>query len=192
MKESTKQLKLDKATAEILGITLEEVQQKRRGHIASGRAREAEAIGLFLERPDGFIRKTCANCRETFLTTYKFVSNCSTECRIASLERVGIYWNPMHADDMWKRTRIPTEYSIPPKALKVLLELAKYQDRSSPTEKLQDQISSPVDNEPESFSQSDNTHPQISEPQKYQAPSPPELTSLESQVDPELAALGIL
>jgi hypothetical protein len=192
LKESTKQLKLDQATAEILGITVEEVQEKRRGHLASGHAREAEAIGLFLETPDAFKRKTCANCRETFLTTYKFVSNCSTECRIASLEKVGIYWNPMHADDMWRRSQIPTEYSIPPKALKVLLELAKYQDRSNPTETPQDQILSLSSNEPESSSSPDSNHQQISEPHKSQEPSPPVSTSSESQVDPELLALGIL
>lgn len=192
MKESTKQLKLDQAAAEILGITVEEVQQKRRGHLNNGRTREAEAIGLFLERPDAFFRRKCVNCGGTFLTTYKYVSNCSTECRIDSLEKVGIYWNPMHADDMWKRSNIPTEYSIPPKALKLLLDLAKYQDHSSPNPQLQDPEQSPVYTSSEPDEVSDNTPQQTSLPHKSQEPAPPLSTSPETQVDPELEALGIL
>lgn len=185
MKESTKQLKLDQATAELLGLTLEEVQQKRRGHLANGHAREAEAIGIFLERPDAFFRRKCINCHEEFLTTYKFVSNCSTECRIDSLAEVGIYWNPMHADDMWKRTGIPTEYSIPPKALNLLLEIAKSQDRSNPMSLL-DQ-----NNEPESSLPQNSIPDPVSEIHKSPEQQPLVLTAIESEAAAELAALGI-
>lgn len=189
MKESTKQLKLDQATADILGITLEEVQQKRRGHLNDGHTRQAEAIGLFLEKPDAFFQRTCINCRKVFLTSYKFVSNCSTECRISSLEKVGIYWNPMHTDDMWQRAKVPIEYSIPPRALKLLLELAKYQDHSSQSEtEVLPQVS---DNESEFFEPLDNTDQQIYEPQISPEPLPQLLESVESQVAEELAALGI-
>lgn len=183
MKESTKQLKLDQATAELLGLTLEQVQEKRRGHLSNGHAREAESIGIFLERPDAFFRRKCKNCGQEFLTTYKFVSNCSTECRIASLEKVGIYWNPMHADDMWKRTGIPTEYSIPPKALKLLLEIAKSQDRSNPIQ---------VDKSFESLQEHQHKRPpQIPEAQIFLEKLPPELTPIEAEAAAELAALGI-
>lgn len=185
MKESTKQLKLDQATAEILGLTLEEVQEKRRGHLSNGHAREAESIGMFLERPDAFFRRKCINCGEEFLTTYKFVSNCSTECRISSLEKVGIYWNPMHADDMWKRTGIPTEYSIPPKALKLLLEIAKSQDHSS-------QSPSQVDKSSESLQEHQHKHPpQIPEAQISPKQSLLGLTPIEAEAAAQLAALGI-
>lgn len=190
MKESTKQLRLDLAAAEILGITVEEVQQKRRGHLNDGHTREAEAIGLFLERPDAFFRRKCKNCQEIFLTTYKFVSNCSTECRIESLEKVGINWNPMHTtDEMWKRSQVPTEYSIPPRALNLLLDLAKYQDHSSQSELVKED---PVYISPGSALTSDDIVPQLPEPQKFLTPLPPQSIELESQAVDELAALGIL
>ena len=191
MKESTKQQRLDQAAAEILGISVEEVQQKRRGHLNDGRTREAEAIGLFLERPDAFFRRKCKNCSQEFLTSYKFVSNCSTECRIESLEKVGIYWNPMHTDDMWKRAQVPTEYSIPPKALKLLLDLAKYQDHSNQSSsELTDQSSSDI--AAESVLTSYSTDPPTYELQKSPEPLPPESIISESRVADELADLGIL
>jgi len=90
--------------------------------------REAQAIFLFIEKPEAFIQKKCDTCHNFFLTTYQFVSVCSTACRIKSLEEIGIDWNPLHTpEERWKRSQIPTEYSIPPKALQILLELAREQ-----------------------------------------------------------------
>lgn len=41
---------------------------------------------------------------------------------------MGIDWNPMHtATERWARAQIPTEYSIPPTALKILLQIAEDQ-----------------------------------------------------------------
>lgn len=126
MKESIKQARHDKALANLLGITLEEVQAQRQKEESSDKVREAQAIFLFMEKPDAFIRKTCVHCKGTFLTNYKFVSLCSSTCRIKALEAQGIIWNPMHtAEDRWRRAQIPAEYSIPPAALAVLIDLAQ-------------------------------------------------------------------
>lgn len=189
MKESTKQRKLDEKLAELLGLSLEEVQSKRRAHLSDGRAREAEAIGMFLEKPEGFFKRKCKNCGELFLTTYKFVSDCSTECRIDSLEKIGIAWNPTHLpDERWKRTQIPTEYTVPPKALKILIEIAKSQDYSNP------KASPPLpvaDNEPSS-----SVAPASNQPNAESLKSPsaelPRLTQVGSEVDEQLAALWLL
>lgn len=126
MRESIKQARHDKALADLLGITLEEVQAQRQKEESSDKVREAQAIFLFMEKPEAFIRKTCVHCKGTFLTNYQFVSLCSSTCRIKSLEAQGIIWNPMHtAEDRWRRAKIPAEYSIPPAALKILLEIAQ-------------------------------------------------------------------
>lgn len=131
MKESTRkareQRKHDEALAQILGITYEDVLAQRQKEAENDMVREAQAIHLFLERPDAFISKMCANpgCGKLFLTSYQFVSLCSTTCRMESLEQLGINWNPMRGpEERWTRAQIPTEYSIPPQALQVLIQLA--------------------------------------------------------------------
>lgn len=131
MKDSTRkareQRKHDEALAAILGITYQEVQAQRQKEAENDIIREAQAIHLFLERPDAFISKICANpqCGKLFLTSYQFVSLCSTVCRMESLEKLGINWNPMRGpEERWSRAQIPTEYSIPPEALQVLIQLA--------------------------------------------------------------------
>lgn len=109
-------------------MSLEEVQQNRAKEEADDKVREAQAILLFLEKPEAFIRKNCDWCHGDFLTSYQYVSVCSTHCRALSLERVGITWNPSHLPwERWTRAQIPIEYSIPPAALQVLLELAEAQ-----------------------------------------------------------------
>ena len=126
MRESIKQARHDKALAKLLGISLEEVQAQRQKEESSDKVREAQAIFLFMEKPEAFMRKTCVYCKGTFLTNYKYVSLCSSTCRIKSLELQGIIWNPMHtAEDRWRRAQIPAEYSIPPAALAVLIDLAQ-------------------------------------------------------------------
>jgi hypothetical protein len=138
MKESTRkareQRKHDEALAAILGISYEDVLAQRQKEAENDRIREAQAIHLFLERPDAFISKVCSNpsCGKLFLTSYQFVSLCSTTCRIESLEQLGINWNPMRGpEERWTRAQIPTEYSIPPEALQVLLQLAQDQQEKS-------------------------------------------------------------
>lgn len=133
MKESTRQRKAEeKHNAEIarlLGLDQETVQSLRDTQTADDKIREAQAVLLFVEKPDAFISKKCDFCHGHFLTTYQFVSVCSTQCRIASLEKIGISYNPLHTpEERWKRTQIPTEYSIPPKAVQLLIELAKSQE----------------------------------------------------------------
>jgi hypothetical protein len=128
MKESTKKARQNKKIAELLGLDVKEVEALRSKDEADDVMREAQAIFLFLEKPEAFINKKCDQCHNFFLTTYQFVSVCSTQCRINSLEKIGIDWNPLHTpEERWKRAKIPTEYSIPPKALQILLELADEQ-----------------------------------------------------------------
>lgn len=128
MKESTKQERHNKRLAQLLGMNPEDVQALRSKEDADDKVREAQAILLFVERPEAFISKKCDNCHGQFLTTYQFVSVCSTMCRISSLERIGVEWNPLHTpEERWKRSKIPTEYSIPPRALQTLLQLAQSQ-----------------------------------------------------------------
>lgn len=133
MKESIKQERQNKRLAELLGMKPEEVQALRVKEDADSHIREATGVLLFIEKPDAFITKRCDECKGTFATTYQFVSVCSTSCRIRSLKKIGIDWNPLHTpEERWKRSKIPTEYSIPPRALKVLLELASEQQLQEP------------------------------------------------------------
>lgn len=126
MKESTKQRRHDEQLAKLLNISVEEVQAQRQKEESDDKVREVQAIFLFLEQPEAFMLKICDRCKGTFLTNYKFVSVCSSICRIKSLEKMGIVWNPMHtAENRWHRAQVPAEYSIPPAAVKVLIELAK-------------------------------------------------------------------
>ena len=129
MKESTKQERHNKRLAQLLGMNPEDVQALRSKEDADDKVREAQAILLFVERPEAFISKKCDECHGQFLTTYQFVSVCSTLCRLKSLERIGVEWNPLHTpEERWKRSKIPTEYSIPPRALRILLQLAQEQE----------------------------------------------------------------
>ena len=137
MKESTKNARHDAAIAELLGISLEEIQAQRVKEEVDSKAREAQAVLIFLEHPDKFISKFCDKCRRVFLTSYQFVSVCSSKCRIAALADIGIDWNPMRtADERWKRAQIPVDYTIPPDAVEVLMQLA--QDQKLRDEVVQD------------------------------------------------------
>lgn len=128
MKPQTKQARQNKRLAELLGMNPEDVQALRSKDAADDVMREAQAIFLFIEKPEAFISKKCDECKNHFLTTYQFVSVCSTDCRIKSLERIGIEWNPLHTpEERWKRSKIPTEYSIPPKALAILIKMGQEQ-----------------------------------------------------------------
>lgn len=190
MKYTAKQLRHDKMLAELLDLTLEQVQEKRRAQDKNEGLREAEAILLFVERPEGFRRKKCDNCKQEFLTTYRFVSNCSTQCRVDSLERMGIIWNPMHtSDDRWKRTQLPVEYSIPPAALATLLEIARCQDLPSSISSEQVLIEQ---DEPELLEETSDIALQTDDIHTHLEPSLPELDLPGLEADPELIALGIL
>lgn len=126
MKETTRQKRHDERLAQLLGIPLEAVQAQREAEEQNDKSREAQAVHLFLERPDAFITKVCKKCGGTFLTTYQFVAYCSNRCRIKSLADIGIDWNPYHTpEERWQRTKIPVEYTIPPAALQVLLKIAE-------------------------------------------------------------------
>ena len=132
MKESTKKRRHDERLAQLLGLSLEEVQASRAKEERDDKVREATAVQLFLERPEAFIQKICKVCGQHFLTTYQYVSDCSTSCMTKSLERIGITWNPMHnPTERWARAKIPTGYSIPPKALQTLLAIARDQEEAS-------------------------------------------------------------
>lgn len=191
MRYTVKQLRHDKMLAELLELTLEEVQEKRRAQDKNEHLREAEAILLFVERPEGFRRKKCQNpkCKQEFLTTYRFVSNCSTQCRVDSLERMGIIWNPMHtSDERWKRTHVPVEYSIPPAALATLLEIAKYQGLPSSTSSEQEQV---LLDDHEPLEESFDIAPLNNDIHTPLEPSLPVSSLTELEADPELIALGI-
>lgn len=125
MKESTRRRKEDERLAELLGKSLEEIQAMRGVEETDSKFREAQAVHLFLEKPDAFKSKVCQECFGVFLTTYQYVSVCSMNCMIKSLEKIGIDWNPFRtAEERWKRASIPIGYQIPPQALKILIELA--------------------------------------------------------------------
>lgn len=160
MKPAIKSDRQNKKLAELLGLSPEAVQALRTKEDSDTHTREASAILLFIERPDAFITKRCDECKGTFATTYQFVSVCSTNCRIRSLKKIGIDWNPLHTpEERWQRSKIPTEYSIPPRALQKLLEIAeelKLQEQaelvSEPPESLQNNdqsYSDPPGSEPE-------------------------------------------
>lgn len=111
----------------------EEVQALRVKEDSDAHVREATGVLLFVEKPDAFITKKCDECKGMFATTYQFVSVCSTSCRIRSLKKIGIDWNPLHTpEERWQRSKIPTEYSIPPRALRILLEMAEEQKLQEP------------------------------------------------------------
>lgn len=130
MKESTKQRKHDEKLAELLGISLEEVLASREQEERDDKVLEATATLLLLEHPEAFIQKICKECHGLFLTTYRFVAECSSTCRSKALARIGIDWNPMHNQtERWARAKIPTGYTIPPKALEILLAIAQEQQR---------------------------------------------------------------
>jgi len=131
VKETTKNARHDAAIAELLGISVEEVQSQRVKEERDAKAREAQAVLLFLEHPDKFMSKFCDKCHQIFMTSYQFVSVCSSKCRIAALADVGIDWNPMRtADERWKRAQIPVDYTIPPDALAILMQLAQSQSEA--------------------------------------------------------------
>lgn len=131
MKESTRQRRHDEKLAELLGITYEDVLASREQEERDDKVLEGSAVLLFLEHPNAFIQKFCKECGEHFLTTYQFVSECSNACRAKNLARIGITWNPMHnQSERWSRAKIPTGYTIPPKALQILLELAREQEEA--------------------------------------------------------------
>lgn len=176
MKESIKEQRENAKIAQLLGIDPELVQSLRDTQTADDKIREAQAVLLFVERPEAFFSKQCDTCHEKFLTTYQFVSVCSTTCRIAALEKVGISYNPLHTpEERWKRSQIPTEYSIPPKAVQLLIELAQEQFVQPP------ECESP---EVESFvmpSLQPNTAQSNNEPHKSLETSPPSLIDFLSE-----------
>jgi hypothetical protein len=169
LKESTRQRKHDEKLAELLGITLEDVLASREQEERDDKVLEAQAVMLFLEKPEAFIQKICKECGQHFLTTYSFVSDCSSPCRIKALARIGITWNPMHnQSERWARAQIPTGYSIPPKALEILIAIAQEQQQA------QEQAECVTD-EPHELSQ--HTEQSKTEPQIDQVVWPPELDS---------------
>lgn len=126
MKETTRQKRHDEMLAKLLQISVEEVQAQRQTEEQDDKSREAQAVHLFLEKPDAFISKECKNCTRLFLTTYKFVAYCSNRCLGKSLAEIGIDWNPYHTpEDRWRRAKIPTGYTIPPEALEILMQIAE-------------------------------------------------------------------
>lgn len=131
MKESIKKRRHDEKLAQLLGLDLEEVQALRAKEEADDQVREATAVQLFLEKPHAYIQKICKVCGLHFLTTYQYVSDCSSPCRIKALEKQGITWNPIHNPvERWARAKIPTGYTIPPQALEILLAIAQEQQQA--------------------------------------------------------------
>ena len=134
MRPETKQRKLDELAAELLTnsygreVTVDEIRAIRGAEETREKENEATAVLLFVEQPRAFQSKECDNCGRLFLTTYKFVTLCCNKCRITSLAKMGIKWNPTHtADERWHRAQIPIPYIIPPDALEVLITLAQLQ-----------------------------------------------------------------
>lgn len=125
MKQEIKKQREQEKLAEFLGIDVNEVAKMAAKDGPAERVREVQAILLFVERPDAFIRKVCDHCKHSFLTTYQFVSVCSDTCRKNSLLKIGIDWRPINTpEERWQRAGVPIEYTIPPKALDILLEIA--------------------------------------------------------------------
>lgn len=179
MKPATKKERQNKRLAELLGISTDEVASLRAKDESDDVMREAQAIFLFLEKPEAFIQKKCDECHNFFLTTYQFVSVCSTTCRIASLEKIGIDWNPLHTpEERWKRNKIPTEYSIPPKALQILVELAQEQKQQR---QLQDESELILQQAFEPTALPPSTDQSYSEPPKSQPESPESSTDDKSE-----------
>lgn len=171
MKESTKQRRHDERLAELLGIPLEEVLASREKEERDDKILEAQSVLLFLEHPDAYMQKRCKECGEYFLTTYKFVSDCSSACRSRSLERIGILWNPFrNQTERWRRAKIPTGYTIPPKALQILLAIA--QDQQEAQEKIDCETDEP--RESTQYTEQSKNESQI-DPAEW----PPELESFE-------------
>jgi hypothetical protein len=175
VKESTKQARQNKRLAELLGIDPEEVASLRNKSASDDIMREAQAIFLFIEKPEAFVQKKCDECHQYFLTTYQFVSVCSTSCRMKSLEKIGIDWNPLHTpEERWKRSKIPTEYSIPPKALAILFELSQAQS------------------ERETDKDSGSDSYELSEPHELTSSIPQSNTDVQESQHEELQASGYL
>lgn len=125
MKQEIKKQREQEKLAEFLGIDVNEVAKMAAKDGPAERVREVQAILLFVERPDAFIRKVCDHCKHSFLTTYQFVSVCSDTCRKNSLLKIGIDWRPINTpEERWQRAGVPIEYTIPPKALDILLQIA--------------------------------------------------------------------
>lgn len=136
LKESTRQRKIDELAAKLLDKSVEEIRAMRGDTDDKEKQLEAQAILIFLEHPDQFILKECDQCGGSFLTNYKFVAVCSHKCRVKSLRKVGIEWNPYRtAEERWRRTQIPVGYTIPPQALAVLLKIATDQQQKNDSQK---------------------------------------------------------
>lgn len=165
MKKAIKDERQNKRLADLLGMNPEEVQALRTKEDADTHTREASAVLLFIERPDAFITKRCDECKGTFATTYQFVSVCSTSCRIRSLKKIGIDWNPLHTpEERWQRSKIPTEYSIPPRALQKLLEIAEELQLQEPIPPVAETIYEPIEshqNNGQSYSDPPEPEPEL-------------------------------
>lgn len=69
--------------------------------------READSLALYIENPSQFRETRCKECRSLFATNYSAVAFCSDNCRIRSLDRIGIVWNPTKSQNERWAGKIP-------------------------------------------------------------------------------------
>jgi len=81
---------------------------------------EAQAVADYIDAPETFKRKTCANCGDPF--AYKWardsISTCSVQCMRLLLESKGLKWDPTRSQESrWGR---PIPQVVPASALRLI------------------------------------------------------------------------
>ncbi len=97
---------------------------------------QGDSVLIFLdEKGKGFKREVCPECKQVFAARYLYRTKgllCSDECRIASLAKRGIRWDPTkEPNERWQR-RVPI--IVPPQALALIDEEERTQSISESTE----------------------------------------------------------
>ena len=120
-----KQLAAVGVTTQEIKVTKEDAREARANKPQPFWA--AEAVLKFLEKPACFMQKQCARkaCGEWFGTNYRGVGYCTDNCRIRSLQEIGIAWDPGKREE--ERWGGEPPLIVPPAALKKLIQMAQQQ-----------------------------------------------------------------
>lgn len=82
--------------------------------------REAELVVKHLERGLVPELKECKWCKSKFAADYKYMAHCSDDCLRATLENMGLRWDPSKSPaERWQTPQIPS--TISPQAMEVLM-----------------------------------------------------------------------
>ena len=78
-------------------------RNKRKAEVHAVKVREAEGVLLSLNYTMAIEQHKCNYCKRTFGTNYRYNKHCSEECLKASLDAMGLAWDPeKSAEERWK------------------------------------------------------------------------------------------